>query len=212
MSASGPSTLNSFNKGISNVGSSLSGLLGLSSSAASGPSTPKVGGKYNSMGGSNAKLMGGSNAKLMGGSNAKLMGGDETSMDEDEAAMGGNYKLMGGELKRGVGSRYLVSGAKAGGSRRLRNMRGRFLSKRKAERITLKKRSEKAATVGTKAQVFHGTAKHTSGGLKRSDLMKTKKGRIVSKRKHAAGKTAIRRLRAAGYKAKKGTFKLFGRN
>ena len=172
MSASGPSTLNSMKKGLSNVGSSLSGLLGLS---ASGPSAPTVGGN---------------NAKLMGGSNAKL---------------------MGGELKRGVGSRYLVSGPKAGGSRRLRNMRGRFLSKRKAVRMTLKKRSEKAVTVGTKAQVFHGTAKHTSGGLKRADLMKTKKGRIVSKRKHAAGKTAIRRLRAAGYKAKKGTFKLFGR-
>jgi hypothetical protein len=101
--------------------------------------------------------------------------------------------------------------APMGGSRRLRNMRGRFLSKRKANRMTFKARSSKAATVGTKAQVFHGTAKHTSGGLKRADLMKTKKGRIVSKRKHAAGKTAIRRLRAAGFKAKKGTFKLFRR-
>jgi hypothetical protein len=108
----------------------------------------------------------------------------------------------------GMGS---ASGPATGGSRRLRNMRGRFLSKRKAHRVTLKKRSEKAVTVGTKAQVFHGTAKHTSGGLTRADLMKTKKGRIVSKRKHAAGKKAIRRLRAAGFKAKKGTFKLFGR-
>jgi len=101
-----------------------------------------------------------------------------------------------------------ASGPGVGGGR-LRNMRGRFLSKRKANRVTLKKRESKAVTVGTKAQVFHGTAKHTSGGLKRADLMKTKKGRIVSKRKHAAGKTAIRRLRAAGFKAKKGTFKLF---
>jgi len=63
--------------------------------------------------------------------------------------------------------------------------------------------------VGTKAQVYHGTAKHTSGGLTRKDLMKTKKGRIVSRRKHAAGKKALSRLRKAGYKAKKGTFKLF---
>ena len=63
--------------------------------------------------------------------------------------------------------------------------------------------------VGTKAQVYHGTAKHTSGGLTRKDLMKTKKGRIVSRRKHAAGKKALARLRKAGYKAKKGTFKLF---
>ena len=64
-------------------------------------------------------------------------------------------------------------------------------------------------TVGSKAEVFHGTAKHTSGGLKKKDLMKTKAGRIVSRKKHAAGKKALARLRKAGYKAKKGTFKLF---
>jgi hypothetical protein len=63
--------------------------------------------------------------------------------------------------------------------------------------------------VGTKAQVYHGTAKHTSGGLTRKNLMKTKKGRIVSRKKHAAGKKALKRLTKAGYKAKKGTFKLF---
>jgi hypothetical protein len=39
--------------------------------------------------------------------------------------------------------------------------------------------------------------------------MKTKKGRIVSRKKHAAGKKALKRLTKAGYKAKKGTFKLF---
>jgi hypothetical protein len=64
-------------------------------------------------------------------------------------------------------------------------------------------------TVGSKAQVFHGTAKHTSGGLKKGDLMKTKAGRVVSKKKHAAGKKAIMKLRKMGYVAKKGTFKLF---
>ena len=64
-------------------------------------------------------------------------------------------------------------------------------------------------TVGTKAQVWHGTAKHTSGGLTKKDLMKTKKGRIVSKKKHAAGQRAIKKLKKMGYVAKKGTFKLF---
>lgn len=67
----------------------------------------------------------------------------------------------------------------------------------------------KVLTVGSKSQVFHGTAKHTSGGLTKKDLMKTKKGRIVSKRKHAAGKKALKRLYAKGFKPKKGTFKLF---
>ena len=64
-------------------------------------------------------------------------------------------------------------------------------------------------TTGSAAQVFHGTAKHTSGGLTKKDLMKTKKGRVVSKKKHAAGLKAIKRLRKLGYVAKKGTFKLF---
>ena len=62
---------------------------------------------------------------------------------------------------------------------------------------------------GTKAQVWHGNARHTSGGLTKKDLMKTKKGRIVSRKKHAAGKKALKNLVKAGYKAKKGTFKLF---
>jgi hypothetical protein len=63
--------------------------------------------------------------------------------------------------------------------------------------------------VGTKAEVFHGTAKHTSGGLFKKHLMKTRAGRIVSKKKHAAGKKAIKTLRKLGYIAKKGKFALF---
>lgn len=64
-------------------------------------------------------------------------------------------------------------------------------------------------TVGSKAEVFHGSAKHTSGGLTRKNLMKTKSGRIVSRKKHAAGKKAIQRLFKLGFKPKKGTFRLF---
>jgi hypothetical protein len=44
-------------------------------------------------------------------------------------------------------------------------------------------------TVGTRAQVFHGTESETSGGLKKSDLKKCKKtGEIVSKEKSKLGK------------------------
>ena len=64
-------------------------------------------------------------------------------------------------------------------------------------------------TIGSKAQVFHCTAHHTVGGLTRKDLMQTKRGKIVSRKQHAAGLKAITRLRKAGYVAKKGTFKLF---
>lgn len=70
-------------------------------------------------------------------------------------------------------------------------------------------KTQKIKAVGSKAEVFHGTAKHTSGGLKRADLMKVKSGRIVSRRKHAAGKKAIKRLFKLGFKPKRGTFKLF---
>jgi hypothetical protein len=83
-----------------------------------------------------------------------------------------------------------------------------------ANNVTRKNRQDGGAfkvTTGSMAQVFHGTAKHTPGGLVKKDLMKTKAGRVVSKKKHAAGKKAIQRLRKLGYVAKKGTFKLFSR-
>ncbi len=66
----------------------------------------------------------------------------------------------------------------------------------------------KMKTIGSKAEVFHGSCVRTSGGLKKKDLMKHK-GRIISRKKHAAGKKAIKHLRELGYIAKKGTFKLF---
>jgi hypothetical protein len=69
--------------------------------------------------------------------------------------------------------------------------------------------TRKVRASGSKAQVWHGTAKHTPGGLTRKDLMKTKKGRIVSRKKHSIGLRRIRTLRKLGFKAKKGSFKLF---
>ena len=64
-------------------------------------------------------------------------------------------------------------------------------------------------TFGSKAQVWHGTAKKTTGSLTKSDLMKNKHGRIVSKRKHTMGKKSIKHVRKLGYIAKKGKFTLF---
>ena len=40
---------------------------------------------------------------------------------------------------------------------------------------------------GSRAQVWHGTAEKTSGGLTKDDLMMSR-GRIVSKRMHEIGK------------------------
>lgn len=64
-------------------------------------------------------------------------------------------------------------------------------------------------TFGSKAQVWHGTARKTSGGLTKKDLMKNKHGRIISRRKHSIGKRSIKHLRKMGYIAKKGKFTLF---
>jgi hypothetical protein len=60
-------------------------------------------------------------------------------------------------------------------------------------------------TIGTRAQVWHGTAKKTSGGLTKSNLMKNKAGRIVSRAKHNTAKREMRLVKH-GYGTKKGEF------
>jgi hypothetical protein len=64
---------------------------------------------------------------------------------------------------------------------------------------------EKGKTIGSRAQVWHGTAKKTSGGLTKSDLMKNKSGRIVSRAKHHTAKKEMRLVKH-GYGTKKGKF------
>ena len=64
---------------------------------------------------------------------------------------------------------------------------------------------EKIKTVGTRIEVFHGKAKHTSGGLKKNDLVHNKQGRIVSKNASTAAKKS-NNLVKAGYKTEKGKF------
>jgi len=66
-------------------------------------------------------------------------------------------------------------------------------------------------TTGTRAQVYHGTAMKTSGGLTKKDLFMNKRGRIVSRRASAAGKKAFSRLAKLGFAPKKGQFKLFSK-
>lgn len=59
--------------------------------------------------------------------------------------------------------------------------------------------------IGSRAQVMHGTAHHTSGGLTKGDLKMNKWGRIVSRKKSAKAKKE-KRLEKAGYKTRKGKF------
>ena len=59
--------------------------------------------------------------------------------------------------------------------------------------------------IGTRAQVWHGTAYKTTGGLTKNNIIKNKSGRIVSKAKHNSAKKE-KRLVKAGYLTKKGQF------
>ena len=60
-------------------------------------------------------------------------------------------------------------------------------------------------TFGSRAEVFHGNAKKTTGGLMKKDLIKNKHGEIVSKKKHLTAKKE-KLLEKHGYFAKKGKF------
>ena len=59
--------------------------------------------------------------------------------------------------------------------------------------------------IGTRAEVWHGTAYKTAGKLTKGQLMKSKIGRIVSKSKHDSS-VKEKRLQKYGYTAKKGHF------
>jgi hypothetical protein len=59
--------------------------------------------------------------------------------------------------------------------------------------------------MGSRQQVWHGTAYKTSGGLIKSQLYMNKHNRIVSAVKHKTAKKE-KRLEKAGYFAEKGKF------
>ena len=48
-------------------------------------------------------------------------------------------------------------------------------------------------TVGSKKEVWVGTAKHTAGKLTKADLMKNKSGKVISKKKYLQGKLAFKK-------------------
>ena len=60
-------------------------------------------------------------------------------------------------------------------------------------------------SVGSRAEVMHGNAVHTSGGLRKDDLKYNKNRAIVSKRRSDMAKSE-NRLVNAGYVTEKGKF------
>lgn len=63
----------------------------------------------------------------------------------------------------------------------------------------------KKRRVGSRAEVMHDKADHTSGGLTKADLKYNKWGRIVSRAKSAKAKKE-NRLVKMGFKTQKGKF------
>ena len=59
--------------------------------------------------------------------------------------------------------------------------------------------------IGSRAQVHHGTAFKTPGGLTKKNLLKNRNGRIVSRKKHMQSKKN-NQLAAHGWGAEKGKF------
>merc|ERR1712203_918445 len=76
----------------------------------------------------------------------------------------------------------------------------------KAMKAMKARKAMKAMKVGKKFSVFKGNKEKTSGGLKKSDLVKSKSGKIVSRKASAAGKKAYANVKgwiAAVQKARK---------
>merc|ERR1719265_616879 len=60
----------------------------------------------------------------------------------------------------------------------------------KAKKVSIIAKGKRA-----KASVWLGGKEKTVGGLKKSDLMKSKTGKLVSKKSHAAGKKAYKNIK-----------------
>ena len=65
--------------------------------------------------------------------------------------------------------------------------------------------SKHSQKVGSRRQVWNGTAKQTQGGLKRKDLFKDKYGNLKSRKASKKAKRS-KNLKRAGYTAVKGKF------
>merc|ERR1719281_634278 len=81
--------------------------------------------------------------------------------------------------------------------RRRRTTRRRVTRRRRRtrrKRVVRRRRRKRVSVRGSRAQVFRGTkAKVKTTGQTKSDLMKSKTGKIVSKKAHSAGKKAYKR-------------------
>merc|ERR1711879_764538 len=81
-------------------------------------------------------------------------------------------------------------------TRRRRTVRRRTRRRRTSRRRVVRRRrkARKVSVKGSKYQVFRGTKQKTkSSGQTKADLMKNKRGKIVSKKAHANGKKVYKK-------------------
>merc|ERR1719338_83213 len=81
-------------------------------------------------------------------------------------------------------------------TRRRRTVRRRTRRRRTSRRRVVRRRrkARKVSIKGSKSQVFRGTKTKTkSSGQTKNDLMKNKRGKIVSKKSHANGKKVYKK-------------------
>ena len=157
-----------------------------------------------------AKLPNGPTSAIMAGGKRRRRNNGVTRKRQQMGGQNMMKNMAGGQNNMKMNTTTM---AQAGGKRRRRNngtmrKRQQMGGQNMPATTTMAQAGGARMAVGSKAQVWHGTARHTSGGLTKKDLMKHK-GRIVSRKKHALGRKALKNLVKAGYKAKKGTFKLF---
>merc|ERR1719339_51862 len=78
-------------------------------------------------------------------------------------------------------------------------------SMKKAMKSGMKKKAKRVSNIAKgkrgKSSVFRGTKAKTAGGLKKSDLVRNKRGKVVSKKQAEAGKKAFAKSGLAKYAA-----------
>ena len=77
-----------------------------------------------------------------------------------------------------------------------------------SKRRVCSQKGGKMTRVGSRAQVMHGTAHMTGGGLTNKNMKYNKRGKIVSKKASIRAKKS-KSLIKAGYRTKKGKFGSF---
>jgi len=79
---------------------------------------------------------------------------------------------------------------------RRRASRKRVSRRRVARRRVVRRRKARKSIRGTRAQVFRGTRqKVKTTGQTKTDLMKNKRGKIISKKQHAFGKRSYKNIK-----------------